>query len=101
MLRASSASSIFVALRALDERVEEAVSVSREAKAESMPLVFFCAVLVPAPLGLEGRAASSALRRASFSAFLRAASACFAAAASLLRCQLLYPIHEHGGSWDG
>lgn len=40
-----------------------------------MPRDFLVAVLVPAPLGLEGRDASSAARRASRSAFLRAASA--------------------------
>ncbi len=88
MFSASSASSMFAALRAPADLVEPGVPVpgpSRSAKAESMPLVFFCAVLAPAPLGLEGRAASSAFSSASFSAFLRAASAVLAAAASLVR----------------
>jgi hypothetical protein len=48
----------------------------------SVPRVgFFCAAF--AALGLEGREASSAARRASRSAFLRAASAFLASAASL------------------
>jgi hypothetical protein len=49
----------------------------------SVPLDFFGAFFVPAFLGLEGSAASSAASRASRSAFLAAASAAFAAAASL------------------
>ena len=48
-----------------------------------VPLGFLVAVLAPAPLGFEGRLASSAARRASRSAFLAAASAALAAAASL------------------
>ena len=49
-----------------------------------VPLDFLVAVLAPAPLGFEGRLASSAARRASRSAFLAAASAALAAAASLV-----------------
>jgi hypothetical protein len=56
---------------------------SREARS-SVPLDFLGAVFAPAPLGFEGKLASSAARRASRSAFLAAASAALAAAASLV-----------------
>lgn len=48
-----------------------AEGLSKEPRAESMPRPegFFSAFFAPAPLGLEGREASSSARRAAFSAF--------------------------------
>jgi hypothetical protein len=46
------------------------------------------AFFAPAPLGLEGKLASSAARRAAFSAFLRSASAAFSLAAAALPVSL-------------
>ena len=60
-----------------------ASSCDRSSPFDGGAAVFLAADLVPAPLGLEGRAASSWARRAAFSAFLRWASAALSSAAAL------------------
>lgn len=81
---ASSAFSIPDAFSVAALRLEGVVR-SLSSCERSRPRDFFCAVLAPAPLALEGWEASSSASRASRSAFLRAASAFLASADSLFK----------------